>query len=102
MEIVTCEQLGLILWKWEIVASKKPLEGLDVGEISEDRKRKLRDEIVILERFAIIYAVHQQITDPEVSQSILDSYHGHIYEHMAHIGMEATELESFEDFGGPI
>ncbi len=93
---VTCEQLGLILWKWEIVASKDPLKGLDVGEISENKKRKLRDEIVILERFAITYAVQQQITDPEVNQIILDSYHGHVYEYMAHIGMEATELESFE------
>jgi len=96
VEIVTCEQLGLILRKWEIEASKDPLGGIDVGEMSENEKRKLRDEIVILQRFAITYAVQQQVTDPEVNQSILDSYHVHLYEYMVHTGMETTEVESFE------
>lgn len=91
---VTCEQLGLILLKWTIEASKNPLEGLDVGEMSEQERRKLKDEIVMLRIFAITYAVQQQVTDPEVSQIILDSYHGHIGGSMAYIGMEVGKRES--------
>ncbi len=94
---VTCEQLGLILLKWTIEASKDPFEGLDVGEMNEHERRKLRDEIVMLRMFAITYAVQQQVTDPDVRQIILDFYHGHVGESMEYAGVGVGERESFEE-----
>lgn len=100
---VTCEQLGLILLKWTIEASKisfeelNTFEGLDVGKMSEHEKKKLGDEIVKLTMFAITYAVQQQVTDPNVRQTILDSYHGHAGKSLEFVGMETGERASFEN-----
>lgn len=93
---VTCEQLGKILLRWTIEASKNPLKELDVGKMSEHKKRKLEKEIIILEMFAITYAVQQKITNPDMRQAILDSYDEHIGAGMKHTGMEVREAEFFE------
>jgi len=93
---VTCEQPGLVLLKWTTEASKDPFEGLDVGKMSEYERRKLEDEITILKMFAITYAVQQQVTDPNVGQTVLDFYHEHFGNSMKYIGAGAGEQKSFE------
>jgi len=94
---VTCEQLGGVLLVFTIKISDDPLEGLDVGDISEEVKLRLSDEIVLLEMFAITYACQQEIINPEMNQCVLDSYHEYLYDWMEYNGATQEQIESFEE-----
>lgn len=94
---VTCEQLGEILFRFTIEIAKSPLEGFDVSDMSERRKLRLSDEILILEMFAVIYACQQQITNLKINQRILDSYHKYIYDWIKHKGASKEVITSFEE-----